>query len=105
MDVGAAAQWGATLIIALALVIQIRRNGKAQERRDEDIAKERAVRDATIDMKLKHIKEAIRSPESGLGALLKEVTSIQTNCASVTAGFKERINHLESKPRKGKKRK
>ncbi|KKM79018.1 hypothetical protein LCGC14_1354190 [marine sediment metagenome] len=72
---------------------------------NKDIAKERAVRDATIDMKLKHIKEAIRSPESGLGALLKEVTSIQTNCASVTAGFKERINHLESKPRKGKKRK
>lgn len=95
MDFAAPAQWAATGVIAVALYIQIRRNGKAQKRRDEETSEARAARDATIDEKLKHINGAITSPDSGLAALKSEMGGMITNCASVTSGFKERIKNLE----------
>ena len=113
MLLGDLAQWGSTIVIAAALVLTIRRNGKGQKARDEAVVlaqneKEliqaekqsekdqiQAAREATVREKLKNIKQVLDHPEYGLAAIKEDMSAIQTNCAGVTAGFKARINSLE----------
>lgn len=87
--------WGATVVIAIALVATIRKNGKQQKARDEAHAISRAKRETLTDETLKSIKEAIQSPKSGLVALKDDINSIKINCASVSTGVKTRLKALE----------
>ena len=113
MLLGDLAQWGITIVTAVALVLTIRRNGKGQKIRDEtallaQAEKEKiqaekqsekdqlqAAREAVRGNELKHIKKALDHPEYGLAAIQEDVKAIQINCANVTTGFKEKIETLE----------
>ena len=94
--VGDLAQWGSTIVIALALVLTIRRNGKGQKVRDEEAREDQAekeriqaekqsekdqlqaAREAARGNELKHIKKALDHPKYGLAAI-QEITKAATN--------------------------
>lgn len=95
VNIGDVSQWIATTVIAASLFITIRKNGRELRERDEKLAREQTIRETTISSELKNIKEAITSPESGLGVLLQEISSVKENCSGITAGFRERIKNLE----------
>ena len=97
---GDAAQWAATGVVFLGLVFTILKNGRSQKNRDERIATEQGSRETLIQEKLKNIDEAIKSPETGLAALKKDMNSINKNCARLTSGFTERIKSLEESKRR-----
>ncbi len=95
MDFWDLGQWGSTIIIAIALVRTIRRNGKDQKARDTTIAKDTADREAVTQERLRVLAEVIKSPHFGLAALKEDIGHIKTNCADVTSGFTERLKTLE----------
>lgn len=95
MDIGDAAQWGATGVVFIALLFTIIKNGRGQKDRDEKIAKSSSAREAVIVERLKSIGEAVNSPVSGLAALKEDTNAMKQNCAKVTSGFTERIKSLE----------
>jgi len=86
MDSGILAQWGATTVLALGLVVTWARNGRSQTRENEAMKKD-----------LEHIKEKIDDEHSGLGAIKESVDKQENRCASVTADYHARIIALEKK--------
>ena len=84
-------------ILFVSMAVTWRKNGRAQKDRDEARAIEEAKRDTTITLELEHITEAINSKDYGLQVLKSEIGKVKTNCASVTAGFGEKISNLEKR--------
>lgn len=84
MDDAILAQWIATGIIAIAVILTWVKNGRSQAKEWGSFTNE-----------VKHIKEALEDPDQGLGALKKGITDMQTNCAKVSGKLGEKVYHLE----------
>jgi len=89
MDAGALAQWAATGVIGVTLIVSLVRNNRGQ-----------GEKWGSMETEIKNIKDKLDDPNSGLGAIKKAVDEQQTHCASVTSGFKERIKDLEERAKK-----
>jgi len=89
MDIGAIAQWAATIAIAAGMAWTWRRNGRNQ-----------AEKWGSFTNEIKNLREKLDDPNQGLGAIKKSVDDQKTHCASVTSGFKERIKNLENTPKR-----
>ncbi len=85
MEAGDAAQWAVVLFVVVGLIATWVRNGKGKEKNYG--AFEQSMKQSILD-----IKEDLSHKDYGLSALSRSINGIKTNCAGVTAGFKERLS-------------
>ena len=78
-----------------SLVVSLRRNGRDQKARDEQIAKEQHERDKGIEMGYLAITERLDNPSHGLEALDTKITNIKTEYGVTLGRHDERLNALE----------
>ena len=101
MDAFVAVSLAGTGIVSLSaaggVIYSIIRNGRTQNRKDTELK-------TMLKSEIANIKDKLDDPNEGLGAIKKEMKSIQLNCASVTSGFKARIDGLEEDVKDVKKK-
>lgn len=89
MDGAVVAQWCATGVIAVALIVSWVRNGKNQSEEW-----------GSLQTEVKNIQKQLDDPNQGLGAIKKSVDEQKTHCASITSEFEQRIAATERRGRK-----
>ena len=78
-----------------SLVVSLRRNGRDQKARDEQIAEQQGRRDKEIEMGYQAVKEQLNNPEHGLPALSTKITNMKTDYGETLARHDVRLTNLE----------
>ncbi len=92
IDAGAIAQWGATGVIAIALIVSWVRNGRS-----------RSEEWGSLKTDVANIKTKLEDPNHGLGAIKKSVDEQKIHCASMTSKFEQKIYSIEERGKRKKK--
>ena len=76
--------WVTAGVAVGVVIVTWQRNGKSQAKRDE-----------RLELNQQNIMNTLGDPSHGLTAMNDKVNNLANHCASVTAGFAERINAAE----------
>ena len=89
------ATWVASVGAVGGVILQYRRNGKAQADRDEAMKAEQVKRDTQLQMNQETIIKRLDDPKSGLSSLGDKVNNMVNHCAAVSTALTERTNAAE----------
>lgn len=89
------AQWVATGIIAIGLGISILKNARGNKREEIAEGKKESKQMSELQSDIKHIKDKIDDPYSGLNAIKSAVDEQKLHCVEVSTALKGRVNTLE----------
>ena len=88
MDGGVAAQWGATVVLAVGLFLTYQRNGKRADEKDINLK-------AELKADLKSLTAKLDSPTEGLGAIKRSIDDQKLHCARVSTAVATKVDNLE----------
>jgi len=89
------ATWVASVGAVGGVILQYRRNGKAQADRDEAMKAEQTERDTRLQMNQETIIKRLDDPKEGLSGINEKVNGMVNNCATVSTGLTERVRAAE----------
>lgn len=92
MDVPSIGLWITSSAAAIGVIYTIAKNGRSRVKSDVELKTE-------LKKDIEAIQKCLDDPQDGLGAIRREINIQRTHCASVTAGFAERLQGLEREER------